>query len=219
MQLMAIKYRIKYKKVGFSRWLGHLEVTDIIRRACRAALMPLKYSQGFHPLPRISIGNALPVGVESESEFFDIELVDEMPNDEILNELQRYLPTGIEPVKFTKLESASKSIQDEIASTTYEVRFPNWGAASLMKAVNDFNDLSEMTVEIPRKKGVREINLFTCVDELAVVDDCVVELSLNSSKPGIKITEFFQHGLKATEHNLLEMRIVKRRVVWRGSNG
>lgn len=66
--------RVRFEKLGKMAYLSHLELYRAISRAVRRAGLPVAYSKGFHPLPKLSFGQALPVGMESEDEYFDIEL-------------------------------------------------------------------------------------------------------------------------------------------------
>src|SRR5690606_33558809 len=66
------KYRLRYAKFGPARFASHLDLGRALGRALRRAGLPVAYSQGFHPLPKMAFGPPLPVGVESEAEFVDI---------------------------------------------------------------------------------------------------------------------------------------------------
>jgi len=69
-----VNLRVRFSKTGELRYLSHLEVMTALLRAIRRAKVPLTYSKGMHPHPKISFGPALPVGVEGTNEYFDIEL-------------------------------------------------------------------------------------------------------------------------------------------------
>lgn len=68
------RYRCAYEKLGRARYLSHIETLNILQRALRRSGLPLRFTGGFHPRPRISSGPALAVGTEGLSEFFDMEL-------------------------------------------------------------------------------------------------------------------------------------------------
>ena len=69
--------RVRYSKLGKIRFVGHRDVARIWERALRKAEIPVLYSQGFSPHPRLSFGLALPTGFESEAEYVDIYLDDD----------------------------------------------------------------------------------------------------------------------------------------------
>src|SRR5262249_10404404 len=88
------RVRIRYSRLGEARFLGAKEMATLFARASRRAKLPVAYSQGFHPLPRISFGPALPLGIESEEELLDIELTESMPAAEIGRRLGEELSQG-----------------------------------------------------------------------------------------------------------------------------
>lgn len=70
----AVRYRFIFRKTGRERFLSHLETLGVIQRALRRSGLPLLYTKGFHPHPRLSMGPSLAVGIEGLREFFDVEL-------------------------------------------------------------------------------------------------------------------------------------------------
>ena len=90
------RYRLAYTKEGAARFISHLEFSSSFSRALRRAGLPLRYSQGFHPLPRVTFHEALPVGMECRHALCDIELTEPMPAGDILQRLNRELPGGVD---------------------------------------------------------------------------------------------------------------------------
>ena len=82
---------------------------------------PLAYSQGFHPLPRLSFGPALPVGMESEEEFLDILLYEEMSAKEVQQRLNAELPSGFQIQQVQQIDLNRPSIDVSIATQRYQV--------------------------------------------------------------------------------------------------
>ncbi len=91
----AAQLRIWYARAGAAVYLSQLELQNIFERALRRAALPLSFSQGFHPLPRISFGRALPVGVASECEWFSIYLREERSLQAAFAALTQGLPEGL----------------------------------------------------------------------------------------------------------------------------
>ncbi len=87
------RYRCIYKKTGRIRFLSHREIMNIFQRALRRSSLPLNYSSGFTPRPRISVGPPLPVGAEGIKEFFDVELTE--PAGVTPAVLNPFLPRGL----------------------------------------------------------------------------------------------------------------------------
>jgi radical SAM family uncharacterized protein/radical SAM-linked protein len=93
---MKKKIRLKFRKVGEMRFLSHLELAHLFYRASKRADLPLCFSEGFHPMPRIIFATALPVGMESLMEIVDMEVEAKTTSLEVMEKLNRTLPLGIE---------------------------------------------------------------------------------------------------------------------------
>ncbi len=87
--------RIAYSKRGTAKYFGHLELVNILLRAVKRAGIPVKYSQGFHPKPRISFEDPLPVGIESLKEYLYLTVPVHINPTPIINDLNVHLPEGL----------------------------------------------------------------------------------------------------------------------------
>ncbi|MGD9223944.1 MAG: TIGR03960 family B12-binding radical SAM protein [Desulfobacteraceae bacterium] len=88
-------YCLKYTKLGEARFFGHLELSHIFSRAIRRAQIDVEYSKGFHPMPKISFDDPLPLGIESEAEYMRILVSSWHQCNEIIKHLNDHLPDGI----------------------------------------------------------------------------------------------------------------------------
>ncbi len=86
------RYRIVFEKVGRARFLSHRELVNIIQRTLRRSGLPIRFTAGFHPHPKMSLGPSLPVGSEGTEEFFDVELMHEA--DVSIELFNKSLPVG-----------------------------------------------------------------------------------------------------------------------------
>jgi radical SAM family uncharacterized protein/radical SAM-linked protein len=93
------KIRLRFRKVGEMRFLSHLELAHLFYRASKRAGLPLCFSEGFHPMPRIVFATALPVGMESLTEMVDMECEENITPPEVAEKLNQTLPSGIEIVE------------------------------------------------------------------------------------------------------------------------
>jgi radical SAM-linked protein len=89
------EYRIEYFKHDEARWLSHLELIRTFIRALRRSGLPLVFSQGFNPHPRLSYGPSLGVGVAGLREYLDVELATSTPLDEGMSALGQQFPSGL----------------------------------------------------------------------------------------------------------------------------
>lgn len=104
------KYRIQFSKTSTARFLSHLEITSLLIRALHRARIPVDYSKGFHPRPRISFAFALPVGMESKEELFDVLLTTEMEPDSIKDKLNNVMPMRMRIHSIMKISLNSKPL-------------------------------------------------------------------------------------------------------------
>lgn len=90
-----IKVSLNYTKTGDARYFGHLEMVNIFARAFRRARISLKFTQGFHPKPKLSFTDPLPVGMESLNESLNIEIPEDTNLNEMIDQINGQLPTGL----------------------------------------------------------------------------------------------------------------------------
>ncbi|WP_373499982.1 TIGR03960 family B12-binding radical SAM protein [Desulfococcus sp.] len=112
--------QVDYSKLGPGRYFGHLEMVNIFMRAIRRAGIPVKYSSGFHPMPRISFNDPLPLGMESEQETFYLTVPAHVRPSEVPARLNASLPEGL-AVEGCRL-APSKSARQTPGAARYRLR-------------------------------------------------------------------------------------------------
>ena len=93
--------RIKFTKTGRMQFISHLDLNRVMRTALIRAGIPIYYSEGFNPHPKMVFALPLSIGAESECELLDIKIIKEMPNDEIKERLSKELPCDMSVVNVT----------------------------------------------------------------------------------------------------------------------
>lgn len=116
-----MRARITFSKQGALRYIGHLDLHRLWERAMRRADLPLAYSQGFHPQPRISLAAALPLGFSSRAEVLDARLNEDIPIAEISERLNGSLPPDIKIVNIQSVEENLPALQTQTLSALYDV--------------------------------------------------------------------------------------------------
>src|SRR5262249_39365418 len=91
----GVPVRLQYRKHGKIRWIGHRDAARAMERAFRVAELPLAFSEGFSPHPKVSFGLALSTGHESDAEYLDLVLVDDVDLDALPASLTEALPEGL----------------------------------------------------------------------------------------------------------------------------
>jgi len=156
------RYRVQFSKLEDARFFGHLELASIVQRAVKRAGLTVKYSQGFNPSMRLAFDNALPVGMESEEEYFTIFLDRQLSPAAIQTGLNQQLPAGL---TVTNCHPAGKKQPDPPDIEGYLVQPP---AGVLDKPLVDaFLAKKEVLVEDTSKKGkIRRTDLRKTVSDI-----------------------------------------------------
>ncbi len=162
------RVRIRYAKRGRLRFTSHRDVSRALERALVRARVPMAYSSGFNPHPRISYAGAAPTGAASEAEYLEIGLAEPVDPDAVLAELAAALPEGIDPVQ--AVESAGGSLADRLEASLWRIDLaPDDGSPdALAGAVAKFLATDAVEVERMTKKGVRTFDCRDAVVSLAV---------------------------------------------------
>lgn len=116
-----MRMRVTFATDDSVKYIGHLDFARAWERALRRAALPLSYSQGFHPQPRIQFAAALPVGVTGAAEVVDVYLTEELGPADFLSRLGPALPRGIRPTGATPVPKEQPSLQSQVCGATYEV--------------------------------------------------------------------------------------------------
>ena len=111
--------RITFSKFGKARWIGNLDLHRTWARILRRAKVPIAYSQGFNPQPRMQLASALPLGSMSECEILDIWVLESIATVTLQNDLATGLPSGIEVIEIAAVDLKEKSLQSRLRAAEY----------------------------------------------------------------------------------------------------
>lgn len=208
------RYRCYFSKSSSARFLSHLELSRCIIRALRRARLPLRYSHGFHPHPRVIFYNALPVGIESQCEIFEMELEQYIHHDIITDSLNKQLPYGIKILGAEQISLKKISAPDRMPYQKYSVRFPSCRcsvalpASAIQNAIAAFLKTDDFCVKTTKNGAILSVNIRSLVNSLALKDDYSIEITLNNTsgfKP--KVCEILGEilGLDTKQRKLLHI--------------
>jgi radical SAM-linked protein len=127
--------RLRFTKLGKVRWTSHRDVARMWERALRRAEIPVAYTEGFSPRPRLSFGLALPTGHESLGEYLDVDLADVVDVTSLPARLTPALPTGIECVAAVDLKGPEPSLQQAVTACTWDIELMGLDGAAATDAV------------------------------------------------------------------------------------
>ena len=166
-----MRIRITFSKQGALRYTGHLDLHKLWERAARRAELPLAYSQGFHPQPKLSLAAALPLGFSSTCEALDMRLENEIPLEGLRERLNETLPTGIQVTKVEQVDERAPALQTQVVSAEYEVRGIESGFGSGVK--RRIESVLESD-SIPRVRRGKEYDLRPLIESLEATGDTIV---------------------------------------------
>jgi radical SAM-linked protein len=162
-----MRVRVRFSKLGKIRWTSHRDVARMWERAFRRVQLPLAYSSGYSPRPRVSFGLALPTGAESVAEYLDLDLAPAEPIvvPELPSLLSGALPVGLDATAAAELAPHSRSLQEDVTSCTWR-----WVA---VPAEEDGRPLSETALAdaVERVVSAAEVVVTRLRKGVAVTDD------------------------------------------------
>ncbi|HEY76513.1 MAG TPA: DUF2344 domain-containing protein [Thermoflexia bacterium] len=159
------RLRITYRVDGPLRYVSHLEQMRVWERAIRRAGLPLSYSGGFNPRPRIQIGAALPVGFAADAEWMDIWLTEVMSPEAVHTALARVVPEGLDVLEVEEVDLGEPALPRQVQAAEYEVAVEtDQPAEEVPRRVEDL--LATQT--LPRQRRGRSYDLRPLVHRLWV---------------------------------------------------
>jgi radical SAM-linked protein len=204
--LAPYRYRLTYAKLEESRWLGHLEMVAALYRSLRRSGLPLSFSSGFHPLPRVSFYDALPLGVESLAETMDVALAAPVPEDTLVSALNRVLPPGLKILLACRLTKRLGPPRQKGAVYQVESPEPVFEAGTAAH----FLAQTEFMVTRHRPKEDQRLDLRGLVAGLTILDPLHLELDLRRQEKGnLKVTDALTAIFALSDDQARELRIVK----------
>ncbi|MDJ0819808.1 MAG: TIGR03960 family B12-binding radical SAM protein [Desulfobacterales bacterium] len=203
---------VSYSKTEQARYFGHLEMINIFLRALRRAGIPLKYSQGFHPKPKISFDDPLPVGIESQHEQFFLSVSDTIDPATITGLLSSHLPEGL---KIHSCTLATRTSRPKPSETTYLVRLHD--GRFNQDRLSFFRNSSEFTISLSNRKGkLKKIDLKDMVKRLELLDSKQLQVSLSAGNGGtLRPAQILGPIFKLSELQIKQSRVIKLKSAYR----
>jgi len=154
-EFVPLRIWIKFSKDGLLRFLSHLDLLRLWQRALRRAGLPVAYSRGFNPHPRLSFASALPVGIASRAEYADLEFREEISAGDI-ERLKSALPSGIDIVRWRRVPARAPSLMSLVRACLWTVPLP---AGDLNRHLERLQLSDELPVRRKTKKGEKIIDI------------------------------------------------------------
>jgi radical SAM-linked protein len=147
----AYAIRVRYTKAGRIRFVSHRDVARLFERAMRKLRLPVAYTEGFSPRPKLSFGLALTVAHESEAEYLDVELSRPIDLESLPAELTAALPDGFTVEAAIAIEPGCVSLQQAIISCDWSIEVLGGAEPEIRTAIDRLLVASELPMERVRK--------------------------------------------------------------------
>jgi radical SAM-linked protein len=147
---------VRYAKRGKMRFASHRDIARAVERGVRRAALPMAYSAGFTPRPRISYAGAAPTGTASEAEYLELSLTQRCAAGEVRERLDAALPDGIDVIEVTEEPGPLAALQLE--ASHWEAVLPGVPVQQAAQAVNEFLACPAAEVERVTSKGTRRVD-------------------------------------------------------------
>ena len=175
-QMPAVQHLVvRYAKRGKMRFASHRDVARVFERGVRRAGLPIAYSAGFTPHPKISYAGGAPTGVASEAEYLSLALTSREAATHVRERLNAALPDGIDVIDVTEHAEGAKADRTafgRLEASQWRVVLPGVTPAAAQQAAAGFLALDEAPVQRHiEKKGVRILDARAAVVELDVLGE------------------------------------------------
>ncbi len=203
--MLMYKLRIKFAKRKEAKYISHLDLMRLIQRAFRRANIPVEYTKGFNPHPKLSLAIASPLGMDSDGEYMDVELTEKIEVKDFIKDMNMVLPYGISMIK-ARYVTDKKSLVSMIEWSSYimEIEFENEIEPEDIKSlVSDILSRDEIIITKEKKKRnkivkkssnireyIKEIELLLCEENKIALKLLLKTGSRGNLKPEALIPVF-----------------------------
>jgi radical SAM-linked protein len=179
--------RVRYAKRGRLRFTSHRDFSRAFERALVRARIPMAYSSGFNPHPRISYAGASPTGAASEAEYLEIGLAEEVDAARLAADLDEALPEGLDVLEV--VAATPGSLADRLQASRWRIALPGSDPAAVEPSVAAFVAAGSVEVERMTKKGMRTFDSRAAVLALSATSydgGTALEVVLRHTEPAVR---------------------------------
>lgn len=185
--------RCKFTKIGDIAYISHLDLLKIFIRALRRSQIEVNYSEGFHPHPKVSFSSALSLGIQSYSEFLDIDIKNPSDEKDFMKRINDSLPEGMDIVEYKVVEKP-QVLTKTMSHSLYEFYFEE-EISFLEPIIEKVMKSENLTIQKKnKKKQLKEVNVREKIYELEVnlEKNQINAILLNSAEGALKPSELIK---------------------------
>lgn len=224
--------RALFTKKNYLKYISHLDLARLFHRSFHRSQIAIKYSQGFNPHPKFSIASPLSLGIESEGEYIDVDLDNNILIEDFIERMNKALPEDIQIIKAVYLEK-NDSMTSNINWAFYEIKFQAFEYINLddiKVKVNQWVKKDEILITKLKKKGKQkvqvEVNIISLIGNVVVKDideDKFIEINalLRTGEDGnLKPIDFIEVMNNELKLNIdMDSVMLKRLALFAEDNG
>ncbi|MGL5232598.1 MAG: TIGR03936 family radical SAM-associated protein [Fusobacteriaceae bacterium] len=200
-----MKKRIYFNKCDDMRFISHLDLLRFLERVLTKGEIPVKYSQGFHPRPKISLGNPVSLGTEAFNEVMDIDLETDMDNDKILSIINNMNVLGFTILKVEDCLD-KVSIVEKFKTAIYRISGEEKDIDALANLLSQ-----ETIIESKEKKGkIVERDLKEKISDVIRKSETQIEIHIANGSPNIYIE---MAGIELTNVEIQKFGYIESEIV------
>lgn len=184
------RLQVRYAKRGRARFTSHRDFSRAFERALRRAGVPMAYSSGFNPHPRISFANASPTGAATEAEYLEIGLAEAVDPARVREALDAALPDGLRVLEV--VAAPRGALAERLTASEWEMTVPGIERAAMERAVTALLACESLEVERMTKAGLRTFDVRGAVIALSVAGDGFLRLVSAHTTPLVRPDDILQ---------------------------
>ena len=203
------KYRAKVTKKGYLKYLSHLDWQNTLVKGLFRSQLPVVFTEGFNPIPKISLGAALPIFIESLTEFIDFELYGDLPSDEIKDRLNAVLDENARIINIYEIPKKAESLDITTQWARYEISPLDEGIFKIefLEYIKDkLTSEDEIFLTKKTKKGVDKlINIKHSVRDVEFKDNklyVTLKTGQNKEIPALRADDLMKIFYPETKFNI-----------------
>ena len=195
-----MRVRIKFRKYGVMRFIGHLDVMRFFQKVLRRAEIPVAFSGGFSPHMIMSFANPLGVGLTSEGEYFDLDLREPISSEEAVRRMNKQMVEGMEVLSFVEVPDDKKNKgMSIVAAADYVCSLRKGTFPSDWKdRFNEFITQDHVMVLKKTKKSEMEVDILPMIYNYKILDDSIYLFvsagSVQNLKPELVCEKFQEYA-------------------------
>jgi len=187
------RLQLRYCKRGRARFTSHRDVARALERALRRAGVPMAYSSGFNPHPRISYAGASATGAATEADYAELGLAEAREPSWVAAALSDALPDGIDVLEVVERGAGdTRSLVDRLTASTWRTEVAGPSASVVGEAVVAFLATAEVPVERLTKAGIRTFDARGAVLAMSPIDERALHLVLRQNSPLVRPDDVLQ---------------------------